>query len=167
MYSIHHKQTTASRIRPISWGDAHKKTLQKAYMACFMSGALTMLGITGWLSQKIGLLGFAGFIALAFMPLVSLIWMRHKTRRQVWVLLEARCIDREIFRVVENNTEYWQVRTLCEFQCHDSIWRVTPDMEYHRFNSAEAAKAFLSEHIGDDNELTLYVNPQNPLHTML
>lgn len=162
------RQDQAWRIQRIPAYVGERGWLHRINPPLLVGVGLWTLAFSAFFTARVNLLGFIGITGLALIVMLGAQRPGLSRRRQVWTLVEARCLDREL-RLVRNSSGegFWQIRVLCEFLYDGQLWHVTPDTAHHHFPSEAAAQAFLSEHIGDDQEMTLYVNPRNPLNTML
>lgn len=126
------------------------------------------VGGVAWLESKLGTGDALIFWVCVSIPFICLLRFQHLRQKTVWQWMEAktlhyeaRCLD-----LVEGH-ERWGIRIKASFEFQESLWVVTPETTGYSFPSEGSARAFLLEHIGDDGEMTLQVDLNNPLHTRI
>ena len=118
-----------------------------------------------------------GGIAVMVGGLALLMTSRFVAGRHLYgrfVPVEAKCVDREVLEYEDPDSigsfikiTYWAPRILCEFSYKGTACKVTPIIvKTIAFNSEEEANRFLDERIDRDGTCTLWINPDNPLHTV-
>lgn len=129
---------------------------------------LWALALIAYFTGNVGMIGLSALSALAIVPTIAQHLNKKRRKRQLWVFVEARCLEHQVRFVHDRRGDHhWRVHLFCEFQLRGQLWRTTLDTNQHRFYCREAAEAFIGEHVGDEQEMTLYVNPLNPQHAML
>ena len=88
-----------------------------------------------------------------------------------WLYLTARCIDRDIqerhYPSKGNVKIIWEFRLICEFTHNGTKYRVTPEASHTAgFQSQDLVQKYLNARMQPDSTCKLWVNPQNPLHTV-
>jgi hypothetical protein len=115
-------------------------------------------------------------IVSALLAIGLLIFFRGqaiKRQRAGWIVVPARCTDREIRQVATNDFNdqaTWLCRLVCEFDHNGQHYRITP-IAHRRFSRAdecdfptqEQAQAFLSSKVATDGGCSVRINPNNPL----
>ncbi|MCX6896949.1 MAG: hypothetical protein NTZ16_15985, partial [Verrucomicrobia bacterium] len=104
---------------------------------------------------------------------------KAKAKRKAWDVISARCVDRELRKIVSVNNDnsvsvQWAWRVVCEFNYEGRHYRATPKIHWSDagqsespFWSEEKAKLFLEKSIFLSGECKLRVNPTDPLETEL
>lgn len=88
--------------------------------------------------------------------------------------VEAACIDKDVQEFEEfdpdggfPNAKIWAARILCQFNYNGCRYTVTPIIvKLTAFSTEEEVNRFLEARIDSDGICTLWVNPDNPLHTV-
>lgn len=88
--------------------------------------------------------------------------------------VEANCIDRDVREFEEFDPDggfpkakIWAVRILCQFYYNGCRYTVTPIIvKLTDFSTEEEANRFLEARIDNDGMCMLWINPENPLHTL-
>ena len=165
--AAHQHPATAWRIQFIPWRSRNHLWKEHFHYSVLIGIGIWAIAFSAYFIGNIDMIGLAVLSIVAVLPTLHH-EIRLLRRRQVWTLIEAQCLDSEV-RMFYNRygKTVWNVRLLAEFQYMGQIWKVTPEPHARDFPSRNAANAYLEEHIGDDREMTLYVNPHNPLHCML
>ncbi len=88
--------------------------------------------------------------------------IKNKLIKTGWIVVEAKCIDREIREVAAKGGTTWAVRLLCEFTRDGLTTRCTPTVHWSTFTTESAARAFLGTRIDPGGGCTLRINPRNP-----
>lgn len=165
------------RIRHIPWQpdgkpeyfvprDPVTKVLLVLGLVCFLGGIpLNQVSIPLGIGTM--LLGLAALFASRF----SMGYFAYRS----YVPVRARCIDREIIEYEDPDsidslikTTYWAPRVLCEYEHDGHTHRVTPIIpRVTAFATRQGVERFLAERIGPGQACTLWVNPDNPLQTIL
>ncbi len=135
-----------------------------------------------------GLLGFFGgiglavesavpvwtAIAIAVGGLATLLASRFVAGRDQYgkfVRVDAVCVDREMREIDDPDPDsgaFWHARILCEFDYQGRTWRVTPVIPVFVANrKRRGLENFLDKRIGRDGSCVLWINPDNPLETVL
>ena len=88
-----------------------------------------------------------------------------------WIEIRAKVVDREIRRVQELDEDgpgryFWVFRFVCEFNHRALKYRVTPDIPF-AYRNEEKLRNKLAELVDAKDECRLWVNPDNPLETVL
>jgi len=119
--------------------------------------------------KKNGMSPFPGVIIAVVSWVVGLISLgiRNLLIKRNWILVQAKCIDTEIKRVMAGKGPNWEVRILCEFLHDGSTTQCTPTVHWSSFRTEEAAKNFLKSRIAADGHCALKVNPDNLLEANL
>lgn len=120
-----------------------------------------------WLGQ-INLTGLCVFLVCATIPIVLAQLFARADKIVHWQSVEARCLDREARAVVlDGGKVAWEIRLRCEFLYNGELHNTIPWTATYHFPDEAAALAFLAERIGDSGELSVMINPRNPLQALL
>jgi hypothetical protein len=88
--------------------------------------------------------------------------IKNKIKKKDWLLIEAKCLDREVRKVAASKGVTWASRILCEFEHGGTTVQCTPTVHWSTFRSESAAQDFLKSRIDPNGGCTLKVNPRNP-----
>jgi hypothetical protein len=88
--------------------------------------------------------------------------IKNKLKKQHWIYVQARCLDREVRKISGGDGINWGARILCEFDHAGARIQSTPTVHWSTFRTEAAANKFLDTRISSDGGCTLRVNPQNP-----
>lgn len=117
--------------------------------------------------RQVGIDLLMGGMAVMF----SGLWLVAMKKRQGWIIVAGRCIDREMKQVISSNGEHnglvWVWRMLCEYEYNGIKHVVTPDVGWRSFASKEAALKYFNTRVSANGECELRINPQIPLQTEL
>jgi len=162
------------RIKTIPWwreGELQKMYTSPLTSLMVVTCLVMFLGsiwavVTGRMPIWFLLVGIAGLgIGIASNYLAAYL----KTRR--WIKLRAKVVDREIRRVQEMDADgpgryFWVFRFVCEFNHRALKYRVTPLIPY-AYQKEGKLRNKLAELVDANDECRLWVNPENPLETVL
>lgn len=114
----------------------------------------------------------AGALPISGLVLIILGRIYAAIRKQMgWKEVNARCIDHEINQVYSNSdgvrSVSYDFRLLCTFPLKGQEYTVTPESSHNiAFKSEDGVKKYLGKHIDSTGKCILWVDPQNPLHTI-
>jgi hypothetical protein len=170
-----HVRDTGWRIKWIPWQEpGHVEYVYNTPLTLFtgFGGAALFIGSVAYLlifKQAQGPLLAIGVAGLVMIFLGRIYAAFNK--QAGWIQLTARCIDREIqerhYPGKENIKIVWEYRLLCVLNHNGTEYRVTPEVSHIAgFQSQDLAQKYLTERIRTDGTCNLWVDPQNPLHTV-
>ena len=164
------------RIQWIPWQEPDKPEVNNSKPIALI-GVLVFIGsiiLFGYgqgsgsiISMSVGQLVIAAIGGLAIAMLGSVY-----TAVQIqadWERVEAQCIDREIAECSDpdGGSPSWAYRLLCTFRYKGLEYTVTPEASHLvSFNSERGVQKYLEERIQPDGRCQLWIDPQNPLHTI-
>ncbi len=135
-------------------------------IALTVSTAIFLIGVIAFMRSSFDTTTFIAICLFSCIPIIRRLIFRRKQEHPHWLPIEAHAIDKEVCSFKDNTGKrWWQVRILAEFLHNGLLWKATPKLDDWYFPTKESAEAFLTEHIGDVNEITLNVNAHNPLET--
>ena len=113
----------------------------------------------------------AGWAFASLILMFGGLWWHARKRRESWVVVPARCVDRELKQVMSAGGMHkgwvWQWRVVCDYRLEGREYRVTPLVCWTTFRTEAAALKFLAKRISPSGECKLGVNPQSPLEAEL
>lgn len=138
-------------------------------LACFFGGIVLMGNQTVSIPVGIGIIIAGLLVLLASRFAAGYIMYRG------FIQVQATCIDREVREIEDPESKssltritYWYPRILCEYDYEGQTYRVTPVIaKTIASNNEESVNGFLDARIGPDKRCTLWINPKNPLQTVL
>jgi hypothetical protein len=146
---------------PVAW------MLIMAGLAAFFGGIPLITGNIVSTPAGIGIM-LGGIVLL----IASRYAAGHRLYRQ-YVRVDAKCIDRDVqeFEDPDNagsliKNTFWAPRLLCEYRYQGQTYTVTPIIvKTVAFSTEYAVHRFLDERIDQDQNCTLWINPEEPLQT--
>jgi hypothetical protein len=105
----------------------------------------------------------AGAIASWLLILIANL-IHHRALRRNWVVIPAKCVDREVLLMNSSSGRTWGARWLCEFEINQMTIRSTPS-HWRTFSTQESATRFGESVVNERGEISIWVNPENPRQT--
>lgn len=133
-------------------------------------GFVTALGMMTYDRDRF-LISGPTLAGISFALMLCGAWIRARQEREGWIKVKARCVDRELRKILiprrGGGTWGWFWRVVCEYEEYGRRFRVTPKVRWANLTSEEAALRFMKEHVSPDGGCILSVNPKNPFQTEL
>ena len=164
------------RIQWIPWQEADKPEVINSNPIALIGvlifiGSIFLFGYAqrpdSFIRMSVGRLLIAAIGGLAIAMLGSVYSAVHM--RADWERVEAQCIDREIAEIPdpEGGSPSWAYRLLCTFRYKGEAYTVTPEASHLvGFSSEHGVQKYLEDRIRPDGRCQLWIDPQNPLHTI-
>jgi hypothetical protein len=167
------------RIDEIPWQEEDKVAL--VYNTP-LSAAMALVGAAVFLTPIVlFLMEMAPKWPIVFSPvgLGLILWSRvvaAKAKYRGWVEVDAICVDRDTrrFRKIRGSAAkrryktVWKFRLVCEYLHEGEPMQVTPEChgKFWDFSSERQVNQYLAQTIADDGTCRLFVDPDNPRHTV-
>lgn len=128
-----------------------------------------ILLFTNSISVPTGISIAIGSLLIAFLSRALMAHLLYKN----WVLIKAKCLELDVkkgFRYSNKSSkrEFWNFRILCEFKFNGEDYKVTPEIPVSSdFYSEKSLQKYVSKSIDEEYYVKLWINPSNPLQTVL
>jgi hypothetical protein len=163
------------RIQWIPWWEPEKPEVIRPKNPLPLIGVALFLGAIFWGQRPIFGISLSVYqtiaVLIAGLAIIMLGVIISAFQNQFgWIRINAFCIDREIreySREPGDLTSTWGYRLLCVFNYEGQEYKVTPEASHLTgFNSERQVQKYLNERIGHDGYCQLWIDPDNPLHTI-